>query len=42
VSLQLISYRAQELLALFDVFVGLHALWGNTINDAEDAASLLG
>jgi len=40
--LQLVSYRSQELFALFDVFVGLHAFGGDAINDAEDSAALRG
>jgi len=40
--LQLISDRSQELLALCDVGLGLHAFGRDTIDDAEDPTALLG
>jgi len=40
--LQLVSYRSQELFALFDVFVGLYAFGGDAVDHAEDSVALFG
>ena len=40
--LQLISDRYQELFALCDIGFGLYPFGGDAVDDAEDAASLLG
>ena len=40
VSLQLISYRAQELFALCDIGFGLYPFEGDAIDDAEDSTAL--
>jgi len=42
VRLQLIPYRSQELFALFDVSVGLHAFGRDAVDHAEDPSSLFG